>query len=57
MSFCPFMSKPNGIDSTMDKLYPCINSCELHTDKGCSLKLLAKVQTQIANTLNENDKS
>lgn len=57
MAFCPFMSKPDGINSNMDKLYPCINSCELYTGKECSLKLLAKTQTQIANSLYKNDKS
>lgn len=53
MSFCPFMSKPGNINASTDKLYPCINTCELHTGKQCSLKLLAIAQTNIANSLNE----
>lgn len=58
MSFCPFMSKPDGINSTMDKLYPCIKTCELYTGSECSFRLLAKSQYQIAkNSIEKDDKS
>lgn len=52
---CPFMSKPDGINSNTDKLYPCIGSCALSTGKDCYLKLLAQAQIKIANELNKNE--
>lgn len=55
MSFCPFMSKPDGINSNMDKMYPCISSCELYTGKQCSLKLLAKSQFDISKYLTDRN--
>lgn len=58
MSFCPFLSQSSTIDSGFEKLYPCIQSCELYTNKGCSLKVLAIAQNKLSNITNqENDKS
>ena len=52
--FCPFISQANGINSSSDKLYPCIGSCALSSGKDCYLKLLAQAQIKIANELNKN---
>lgn len=48
---CPLMSRPEGINSNVDKLFPCIGSCALLIGKECSIKILAK--SKIQNT-NEN---
>lgn len=51
---CPFMSNlSNAAD--MDALCGCINSCALYTNQGCSLRLLAQAQVEIAkNSKNDN---
>lgn len=51
--FCPFMSKPDGINSNVDKLYPCIGSCALLIGKECSIKVLAQAQIKITNDKNK----
>ena len=56
MSFCPLMSKPNGINSDMSLMYPCITTCELYTGKQCSLKLLAKSQLELSKHLADQNK-
>lgn len=50
---CPFMSKPDSINSSADKLYPCIGSCALLIGKECSIKILAQAQIKIANVENK----
>lgn len=56
MAFCPFMSNPDGLNNSIEKLYPCINTCALYTGSECSFKLLAKSQYQIAKKTNNNEK-
>ena len=58
MSFCPFMSE-RDVSKNTHNLHPCIQTCELHTNKGCALKVLAIAQHNLSQgiTNNQNDKS
>lgn len=56
---CPFMSNVDGINSSPDRLYPCIGSCELKVNGHCAITQIAiqlsNISKKLPNT-NENSK-